>query len=187
MQRRLRWMENNWWAGKAAHIQICANTNDTKNFFDALKFVSGQRRFSLHLVKRTDGVLIKNKALNLEVWAEYLQNLLNKVHTTDPDFLEDLPTLPIIQSLMTCHPLTKWKRPFSVSKTTKQLVLTTSLLRSLSMADVLYTEDCIILSSTAGPLNVSNCKGKTPTLFLYTSKRVTGQYVATVVAFPFSL
>ena len=28
--------------------------------------------------------------------AEYIQNLLNKVHTTDPDFLDDLPTLPII-------------------------------------------------------------------------------------------
>ena len=35
----------------------------------------------------------------LERWAEYLQSLLNKVHTTDPVFLDDLPTLPIIPKL----------------------------------------------------------------------------------------
>ena len=39
------------------------------------------------------------KELILERWAEYLQNLLNKVHTTDPVFLDDLPTLPIIPKL----------------------------------------------------------------------------------------
>ena len=39
---------------------------------------------------------IRNKELILKRWAEYLQNLLNKVHTTDPGFLDDLPTLPII-------------------------------------------------------------------------------------------
>ena len=91
------------------------------------------------------------------------------------------------QNLMTHHPLMKWKRPFSVSKTTKQPVLTTSLLRSLSMVSVLYTEGCVILCLTAGPLNVSHINGKMPTLFLCTSKRVTEQNVATVMAFPFSV
>ena len=37
--------------------------------------------------------------MTLERWAEYLQNLLNKVHTTDPGFLDDLPTLPFIPKL----------------------------------------------------------------------------------------
>ena len=61
-----------------------------------MKGVYGPRRFSLHLVRSTDGVLIKNKELILKRLAEYLQNLINKVHTTDPGFLFDLPTLPII-------------------------------------------------------------------------------------------
>ena len=87
------------------------------------------------------------------------------------------------QNLMTLHPLTKWKRPFSVSQTAKQLVL----LSSLSMVGVLYTEGCIILSLTAGSLNVSHINGKMPTLFLCTSKWVTEQNVATVVTSPFSL
>ena len=82
------------------------------------------------------------------------------------------------QNLMTHHPLMKWKGPFSVSKTTKQQVLTTSLLRSICMVVVLYTEGCIISSLTAGRLNVSHSNGKMPTLFLYTSKIVTEQNVA---------
>ena len=142
--------------GKAAQIQSYANINDTKSFYEALRGVYWPRRFSLHPVRSTDGVLITNKGLILERWAEYLQKLLNKVYTTDQDFLDDLPTLPSSQNLMTNHPLTKWKRPFSVSMTTKQPVLTTSLLRSFNVVDVLYTEGCIILSLTAGPLNVSH-------------------------------
>ena len=55
------------------------------------------------------------------------------------------------------------------------------------MVAVLYTEGCIILSFAAGPLNVSHSNGEMPTLFLYTSKMVTVQNVATVVASPFSL
>ena len=99
VQRKLRWMENNWWARKAAQMQSSANINDTKIFYEALKGVYGPSRFSLHHVRSTDGVLIKNKELILKRWAEYLQNLLNKVHTTDPGILDDLPTLPIIQKL----------------------------------------------------------------------------------------
>ena len=33
VQRKLRWMENNWWAQKAAQIQSYANINDTKSFY----------------------------------------------------------------------------------------------------------------------------------------------------------
>ena len=191
VQHKLRCGVDNWWA---AQTQSYANINDTKSFYEALKSVYGARRFSLHPVRSTNGVLIKNKELIIERWAEYLQNLLNKVHITDPDFLDDLPTQTFwmiyrhsrsSQNSMTHYPLMKWKRPFSVSKTAMQLVLTTSLLRSLRMVDVFYTEGCMILSLTAGPLYVSHSNGKMPTLFLCTSNRVTEQNVETVVAFPF--
>ena len=128
-----------------------------------------------------------NKELILERWAEYLQNLLNKVHTTDPGFLDDLPTLPIIPKLDDPPSFDEVERAILRLKDNKAAVLTTSLLRSLSMVAVLYTEGCIISSLTADRLNVSHSNGKMPTLFLYTSKRVTMQNVATVVAFPFSL
>ena len=32
VQRKLRWMENNWWARKAAQIQSYANIDDAKSF-----------------------------------------------------------------------------------------------------------------------------------------------------------
>ena len=51
VQRMLSWMENNWWAGKAAQIQSYANINDTKSSYEALEGVYGPRRFSLHPVR----------------------------------------------------------------------------------------------------------------------------------------
>ena len=99
VQRKLRWMENNWWTGKADQIQSYANINDTKSFCEAPNGVYGPCHFYLHPVRSTDGVLVKNKELILERWAEYLQSLLSKVHTTDPGFLDDLPTLPIFPKL----------------------------------------------------------------------------------------
>ena len=185
--RKLRWMENNWWARKAAQIQSYSNINDTKSFYKALKGVYGPFRFSLHPIRSTDGVLITNNELILERWTEYLQSLLIRSTPPTQAFCLIYRHCRSSQNLMTRHPLTKWKRPFSVSKKTKRLVLTTSLLRSLSMVDVLYTEGCIILSLTAGPLIVSHSNGKMPALLLYTTKRVTEQNVATVVESPFSL
>ena len=82
-----------------AQIQSYANINDTRNFNEALNGFYGPSRCSLHPVRSTDGVLIKNKELILERWAEYLQHLLYKVHTTDPGCLDDLPTLPIFHKL----------------------------------------------------------------------------------------
>ena len=99
VQPKLRWMENNWWAENAAQIQSYANIDDTKSFYEALKGVYGPRHFSLHPVRNTDDDLIMNKELILKRWAEYLQNLLSMVHTTDPGFPDDLPTLPIIPKL----------------------------------------------------------------------------------------
>ena len=58
VQRKLRWMVNNWWAWKAAQIQSYANINDAKNFFEALKGVYGPTRFSVHPVRSIDGMLI---------------------------------------------------------------------------------------------------------------------------------
>ena len=71
--RKLRWMENNWWAQKAAQVQSYANINDTMSSYEALNGVYGPSRFFLHLVRSTDGVLIKNTELILTRWAEYLK------------------------------------------------------------------------------------------------------------------
>ena len=84
---------------KAAQIQSYANIIDTESYYEALNGVYGPSRFSLFHVRSTDGILIKNKELILKRWTEYQQSLLNKVHTTDPGFLDDLLTLPITPNL----------------------------------------------------------------------------------------
>ena len=53
-------------------------------------------------IRSTDGVVIKNKELNVARWAEYKRNLLIKVHITDTVLLGDLPTFQIIPKL--CDP-----------------------------------------------------------------------------------
>ena len=64
VQRKLRWMENNWWVRNSAQIQSYANNNYTEGFCVALKGVYGPSRFFLHPVRSTDGVLIKKKELS---------------------------------------------------------------------------------------------------------------------------
>ena len=51
---------------KAAQIQSYANSNDTKKFYEALESVYGPSRFSLHPVRSSDAVLIKNMELILD-------------------------------------------------------------------------------------------------------------------------
>ena len=99
VQRKLRWTENNWCRRKPAQIQSYSNINDAKSFYEARRDVYGPNRFSLHPVKSTDCVQVKNKEFILAILAEYLQNLLINVHASDPGFLHDLPTLPIIPNV----------------------------------------------------------------------------------------
>ena len=61
VQRKLRWIRKNGWVRKAAQIQSYANTNDANSFNEVIKGVYGSTRFSLHPVRRIDGVLIRNK------------------------------------------------------------------------------------------------------------------------------
>ena len=88
---------------------------------------------------------------------------------------------------MTHHPLTKLKKPFSVSMTTKQPILTISLPSLSSMVAVPYICGCIILSLNAGPLSVSHSNRKMLKLSLHTKRMVTEQNVATVLAYLFPL
>ena len=97
VQRKLRWMEINWWSRKAA--QSYADISDINNINEARNGVYGPSRLSLHPVKSTDSVWIRNKEFIFARWTEYPQNLLNKVHTTDAGILNDLPTMQIIPKL----------------------------------------------------------------------------------------
>ena len=127
----------------------------------------------MHPVISTDGVLIKNKELILAKWDDYQLNLLYRVHPTDPGFLVDLPTLPIIPKLDDPPPFDEVEKTILCLKDNK----TTGA--GKIPAEVIKYGGCALhrrlhnLILTAGPLCVSHSNGKMPTLFLYTSKRVT--------------
>ena len=121
-------------------IQGYAEINDEKIFCEALKDVYGKSRFSLHPVRSTDGVLIKNTELILAKWADYLQNLLSKVHTTDPGFLDDLPTMPTIQKLDNPPSFGEVEKAIRTIKDNKTAGPDNISVRSFSMVRVLYTE-----------------------------------------------
>ena len=187
VQRKLRWIENNWWARNAAQMQSYANINDTKSFYETLKGVYRPRRFSLHPVRSTDGVLIKNKELIIERWAEYLQNLLKKVHTTDPGFLDDLATLPIIPKLDDTPSVDEMEKAILSLKDNKVAG------PGNIPAEVIKYGGCALyrrLHNFILDCWSAKClpqQWKNTILFLHTSKRVTEQNVATFVASPFSL
>ena len=116
---------------------------------------------------------------------EYLHSLLNKVHATVPCILNDRQTLPIIP---------KVDDPPSIDKVEMAILSFNDNIAagpginnnwSFRMVVVLYIGDCIILSLTAGPPNVSYDNGKMPTLFMHECKWLTEQNVATNVASTF--
>ena len=110
-------------------------------------------------------------------WAEYLQNLPNKVHSTDPGILDDLPTLPIMMTKLFFYKVEKSILSLKVNKAAGPD----------NIPAVVITYGGCALSLNAGPPSVSHSNGKMQTLFLYTNRRVTDQNVATAVASPFSL
>ena len=123
----------------------------------------------------------------LERWAEYLQNLLNKVHITHPGFLDDLPTLPIIPKLDDPPSFDEEGKVILSLKNNKAAGPDNIPAEVIKYGGRALHRRLHNLSLTAGPLNVSHSNGKMPKLFLYASKRVTEQNVATIVAFPFCL
>ena len=66
-------------------------------------------RFSLHPVRNIDGALIKNKDMIRARRVRHRQDQENTVHATDPAFLDNLPTLPIIRKgkVMRLKPMAK--------------------------------------------------------------------------------
>ena len=168
-------------------MQSYANINDARNFYEALIGVNGPSRFSLHPVRSSDGNLIKNKELILASWAECQLSLLSKVHTNDPGFLDDLPTLPIIPKRddpPSYDEVEKAILSLKDNKTANPDNIPAEVIKYGGCASHRMQHNFIHDYFSAMCLPQQNIK--MPALFLYTSKQVTEQNVATVVASPFS-
>ena len=170
----------------AAQIQSYANINDAKSIYESLVIVYVPIRFSLHPVRRFDGVLIKNEELILAKWAEYLQNLLNQVHITDPGFLDNLLTLSIIPNhddLPSFDVMEKAILSLKDNKTADPDNLPVEVIKFCCCALHRRLHNFILDCWSAKCLPQ---QWKISTLFFHTSKRKTEQNVASVVASLFS-
>ena len=98
-QRTLRAMENEWWVRYSEEMQAFFDAGDTHNFYDSLKIAYGPLDKSIAPVRSSDGALIKDKSGILNRWAEHFCDLLNRVHPTDPNFLESVPQLETLHHL----------------------------------------------------------------------------------------
>ena len=89
-------------------------------------------------------------------WDEFLQNLLNKVHATEPDFLDDLPILLISPNLDDPPSFNKVEKAALSLKDNTAAGPDNIPAEVISMVGVLYIRGSIIFFLTAGPPSVSH-------------------------------
>lgn len=97
VQRRLRTMENTWWASLAGEMQGYADTANQQEFYSALKTAYGPVYRAPTPVRSSDGgTLITDREGILNRWADHYRSLLNKQNATDESMLDDIEAAPTL-------------------------------------------------------------------------------------------
>ena len=100
VQQRLREMQDTWLKDKAEEIQGYADRHDTKRFYDSLKELYGPTSSSSTPLLSADGsTIITEQEQLLERWAEHFCNILNRPSSISEDAINNLPQVPINESL----------------------------------------------------------------------------------------
>jgi len=100
-QRRLRQMNNEWWAKKAQELQQAADRGDMKAFYHGLRAVYGPRDSGSVPVRSRDGSsLITDRQGILSRWAEHFHGVLNQTSTFDPSVLNLIPNWAVNMDLI---------------------------------------------------------------------------------------
>ena len=99
-QREIRMMQNQWWDKKAQEVQRFADTNDSKQFFGALKTIYGPSKSGTTPLLSSDGVtLIKDKQGINDRWKDHFSQLLNLPSSVDQAALDLIPQNPTLNHL----------------------------------------------------------------------------------------
>ena len=119
LQLTLRQMEDNWWLEKAAEIQEYADTNNSHQFYEAVKAIYGPQRKNLVPVRDTDGTLLRDNNQIAARWTEHFSSLLNHRNPVNPDFIGNLQPRPIINTLDTFPTFSEMNRAINCLKNRK--------------------------------------------------------------------
>ena len=99
-QREIRKMQDQWWERKAEEVQHFADTNNSKQFFSAIKTIYGPSKSGTTPLLSSDGTtLIKDKQGINNRWKEHFSQLLNLPSLVDQSALDQIPQNPFIEKL----------------------------------------------------------------------------------------
>ena len=99
-QGQIRELKNQWWLGRAVEIQGYADGGKMKEFYDAIKAVTGPTANRLVPLRSEDGVtLLKDKVQILKRWSSYFSSLLNNAFPMDETALDELPIFPTVHEM----------------------------------------------------------------------------------------
>ena len=100
LEDKLNHMRNTWLSCKADEIQLAADQNNSKQFYDALKCIYGpQSSGSSPLLNKDGSKLLMDKEEIRNRWAEHSDSVLNRPSTISDSAIEGLPQADINKSL----------------------------------------------------------------------------------------
>lgn len=99
-QLKLRQMHDSWLCKKADEIQIYADRNNMKNFYDGFKEIYGPTPSkSSPLLNVDESTILTNKDVILRRWAEHFKSVLNRPSTIIDEAIDCLPQITINEEL----------------------------------------------------------------------------------------
>jgi len=100
LQKYTRTMKSKWWEEKAEELQLAADTNNMKAFYNGLKEVYGpQRRGTAQLLDKDGVTVLKERNETLNRFAQHFDQLLNVPGTVDNNTLDELPDIQADEDL----------------------------------------------------------------------------------------
>ena len=96
MQRTLRELQKEWWTNFTVRTQLCADSDDYKGFYEALKALYGPRHQVQNPLRSTDAqALLKDRESILQRWSEHFRVIFSVNRTIQDDALLRIPQHPV--------------------------------------------------------------------------------------------
>jgi hypothetical protein len=100
VQNRLRKMQDDWLSAKADEIQLYADKNDHRRFYEALNTLYGPQSSGSSPVLNADGTtILTEKTQILQRWAEHFEAVLNRPSIVNDEAIDKMPQVAVNDSM----------------------------------------------------------------------------------------
>jgi len=110
VQREVRLCINEYWSGLSSNIQQAADTGNIKSMFEGIKKATGPRISKTAPIKSKEGMIITDKAKQLERWVEHYAELYSRENIVQQavlDAIDRFPQMPELDEPPTIEELSK--------------------------------------------------------------------------------